>query len=344
MNQYYESALIALDAIWSSKLRSLMTVLGNIVAVTSIIAVVSLITGLNSSVKELILRQAGADSFNIQQFPITRSDEERDKVRNNPRISMLDAQAIRKHSTLITAVMADTRAGGRITYRDASIDGIQVTGVTPEYINFSNYDAERGRLMSPTEVDLARPVAVIGAQTAERLFGPDIEPLEKTIQIQGVHFRVVGVSAKRGALLGQSQDEFAIIPLGEFQQIFGSRRQLTMSVKPRDLAQITPAIDDATVALRIARRMKPSKPGVRPSNARCKQDRSRADPSVTRSRRAHTRAGDVSSALGPISPRIRLSVGAHGREPRLARASNDDAARTYVGSSLERRVISPSES
>ena len=101
---------------------------------------------------------------------------------------------------------------------------------------------------------------MIGAQTAERLFGPDIDPLEKTIQIQGVHFRVVGVSAKRGALLGQSQDEFAVIPLGEFQQIFGSRRQLTISVKPRDLAQIAPAIDDATVALRIARRMKPSKP------------------------------------------------------------------------------------
>jgi len=132
VNQYYESALIALDAIWSSKLRSFMTVLGNIVAVTSIIAVVSLITGLNSSVKQLILRQAGADSFNIQQFPITRSDEERDKVRSNPRISLLDAQAIRKHSTLITAVMADTSAGGRITYRDKSIDGTLIQGVSPD--------------------------------------------------------------------------------------------------------------------------------------------------------------------------------------------------------------------
>jgi putative ABC transport system permease protein len=137
---------------------------------------------------------------------------------------------------------------------------VQVTGVTPEYVNFSSYDAERGRLMSATEVDVARPVAVIGAQTALRLFGPDVEPLEKTIQIQGVHFRVVGVSAKRGSVLGQSQDEFAVIPIGQFQQMFGSRRQLTMSVKPRDLSQIAPAIDDATSALRIARRMKPSKP------------------------------------------------------------------------------------
>jgi putative ABC transport system permease protein len=71
---------------------------------------------------------------------------------------------------------------------------------------------------------------------------------------------VVGVSAKRGTLLGQSQDQFAVIPLAQFQQMFGSRRRLQMSVKPRDLTQIAAAIDDATVALRISRRMKPSKP------------------------------------------------------------------------------------
>jgi len=88
MRNLFESALIALDAIWSAKLRSFMTVLGNIVAVTSIIAVVSLIQGLNASVKQAILNQAGADSFNVQQFPITRSDEEFEKVRSNPRITL----------------------------------------------------------------------------------------------------------------------------------------------------------------------------------------------------------------------------------------------------------------
>src|SRR6476660_9093747 len=109
MNKLFESAKIALDAIWSSKLRSLMTVLGNIVAVTSIIAVVSLIQGLNASVKSAILNQAGADSFNIQQFPVTRSDEEFEKVRGNPRVSMDDMRAIRRYnSELIAGVMADS--------------------------------------------------------------------------------------------------------------------------------------------------------------------------------------------------------------------------------------------
>src|SRR4051794_27278170 len=258
MRNLWESALIALDAIWSAKLRSFMTVLGNIVAVTSIIAVVSLIQGLNASVKQAILNQAGADSFNIQQFPVTRSDEEFEKVRANPRITLNDARAIHRYgSETIAAVMADSGSGGRVTYKDKSIDQTRIQGVSGEYVNFSNFDAERGRLMSATEVDSARPVCVIGYRTAERLFGETLDPIDKVIQIEGVHFRVLGVSAKRGSLLGQSQDEFAIIPLGQFRMIFGSRRSLSLSVKPRDLSEIKAAIDDATIALRTARRLKP---------------------------------------------------------------------------------------
>jgi len=260
MNKFVESALIALDAIWSSKLRSFMTVLGNIVAVTSIIAVVSLIQGLNESVKAAILNQAGADSFNIQQFPISRSDEEFEKVRGNPRIKMDDARAIRRYdSELVAGVMADSSGRGRITYRDKSIDNVRVQGVSPEYVGFSSFDAERGRLMSPTEVESARPVTVVGWQIADRLFG-NLDPLEKTIQIEGVHFRIVGVSAKRGSLLGQPQDEFAIISLGQFRMIYGAQRSLSLSVRPRDVAQIGPAIDEVTVALRAARKLKPKQP------------------------------------------------------------------------------------
>ncbi len=171
---------------------------------------------------------------------------------------MQDLRAIRRYSTdLITSVMADSSGRGRVTYRDKSIDNTQVQGVSAEDVNFSTFDAERGRLMSPTEVDSARPVTVIGWQTADRLFGSDIDPLEKIIQIEGVHFRVIGVSAKKGSLLGNSQDEFAIIPLRQFQMMFGSRRSLSLSVKPRDVAEIAPAMEEATLALRIARRLKP---------------------------------------------------------------------------------------
>ena len=257
MNKLLESAGIALDAIWASKLRSLMTVLGNIVAVTSIIAVVSLIQGLNASVTSAIMNQAGADSFSIQQFPVTRSDEEFEAVRANPRITLQDARSIRRYSNGASAVMAEATGNGRVTYRDKSIDSTRVQGVTSDYASFSTFDAERGRLMSAIEVDTVRPVAVLGWQTADRLFGASVDPLEKLIQVEGVHFRVVGVSSKRGSILGQSQDEFIVMPLGQFRTIFGSRRSLSLTVKPRDVSTIGVVMDEATIALRSARGLKP---------------------------------------------------------------------------------------
>ncbi len=257
MNKILESAGIALDAIWASKLRSLMTVLGNIVAVTSIIAVVSLIQGLNASVTAAIMNQAGADSFSIQQFPVTRSDDEFEAVRANPRITLQDARAIRRYSDEVTAVMAEASGNGRVSYHDKSIDSTRVLGVSADYVEFSTFDAERGRLMSPPEVTTSRPVAVVGWQTADRLFGATVDPLDKVIQVEGIHFRIVGVSAKRGSILGQSQDEFVVLPLGQFQQLFGSRRSLSLTVKPRDVADLPAVMDDATIALRTARGLKP---------------------------------------------------------------------------------------
>ena len=253
--------MIALAAIWAAKLRSFMTVLGNIVAVTSIIAVVSLIQGLNASVKQAIQSEAGTDSFVVQRYPITRSDEDFDRVRNFPRVTLQDMRAIQRYGgENIAAVMANSGASARITYRDKSIDNTDITGLTSGYVNFSSYDAERGRLMSPAEVDSARPVAVLGWQTADRLFGGSVDPIDKIVQIDGVHFHVVGVSEKKGTVLGQSQDSFALIPLGQFSMLFGSRRSLDLMVKARDVSNLPAAQDEALVALRGARRLKPKQP------------------------------------------------------------------------------------
>jgi len=261
VSQLFESAKIALATIWASKLRSLMTVLGNIVAVTSIIAVVSLIQGLNASVKEAIQSEAGTDSFIVQRYPVTRTDEDFDRVRNNPVITLQDMRAIQRYGgESIAAVMANNGSNARITYRDKSIDNTGVTGLTAGYVNFSGYDAERGRLMSAAEVDSNRAVALLGWQTADRLFGENIDPIDKIVQINGVHFRVVGVSAKKGTVLGQSQDSFAIIPLGQFQMLFGSRRSLELRVKVRDVAALQSGQDEALVALRGARHLKPKQP------------------------------------------------------------------------------------
>ncbi len=255
MYQFLEAAQIALSAIWANKLRSFLTVLGNIVAVTSIIAVVSLIQGMNAYVTDAIVSDVGADTFSVQRSPITLSEDDEERNRSNPRVTMEDALAIRSYSTNVAAVMAQSGGSTQVSFGSKELESVRIQGVTREYIFFQTFDAERGRLFTPAEVDRKRPVALLGWDTAEKLFG-DASPLDKVIRIAGTHFRVVGVSAKKGSIFGQSQDDFVVIPLGAFDKIFGSRTGLSVTVRPRDPALIKAAMDDATVALRIERRLK----------------------------------------------------------------------------------------
>jgi putative ABC transport system permease protein len=261
MHQIFESAAIALQSIWANKLRSFMTLLGNIVAVTSIVAVVSLIQGVNSMVSSAILTDVGADAFTVQRVPpraaLTQDEEER--TRNNPSITLAEADAVRAFSPAVSSVVAQAQRRGGITYRDQVLENVQIQGVTSEYINFATFDAERGRMMTPSEVGRSRPVTLLGWDVADQLFG-DVNPIDKIVKIHGVHFRVVGVSERKGGVFGASMDGFAVIPLGAHVKLFGARQNLSLMVKPTAPDQLQIAMDDATIALRVARRLKPSEP------------------------------------------------------------------------------------
>ena len=257
MSQVLESVRLALASIWANKLRSVLTLLGNIVAVSSIITVVALITGVNEAVSDAIVSDLGADSFTIQRMGITQNEDDFERMRNNPLVTLEDAAAIKRFSTTIGSVMAQAQTQTRIAYRDEELETAQVQGVSDEYLDFSTFDAERGRMMTPTEVNRKRNVALIGWGIADRLFGAE-DPLEKKIRIAGMPFTVVGVSKKKGATFGQSMDEFAVIPLGSYQKLFGARQSLQLVVKPRDAAYAQFARDEARVALRVDRGLKPT--------------------------------------------------------------------------------------
>jgi putative ABC transport system permease protein len=257
VNQFLEAALIALNAIWTNKLRSFLTVLGNIVAVTSIIAVVSLVQGMNQYVTDVIVSDVGADNFTIQRMPVVRTEEDEERVRNFPRVTLDDAAAIKRYSDRIGAVAAQANGSARISYGNQDLVSVSVQAVSRDYIYFQTFNAERGRLISPVEIDRNRQLTVLGWQTADRLFGP-ADPIDKMIKIAGLHFRVVGVAEKKGSAFGQSQDEFAIIPLGVFRKMFGARQSLQLLVKPKSPELVRAAMDDATVALRIERRLRPN--------------------------------------------------------------------------------------
>jgi putative ABC transport system permease protein len=259
VNQILDSIGIALQAIWASKLRSFMTVLGNIVAVTSIVTVVSLIQGMNSMVSQAIITDVGADSFMVQRMGIIRSEEEAERARNNPLITLDEVDAIQAGSPNVTAVMAQAQRSATVHYRLQELEGVGIQGVTSAYMDFSTFNAERGRMMSAVEVERSRPVALIGFDVADQLFG-EVDPIDKTIKIAGVPFRVVGVSEKKGSVFGSSQDTFAVIPLGAYLKLFGARQSLTLLVKPSTPEVTDLAMDEATVALRVHRRLKAREP------------------------------------------------------------------------------------
>ncbi len=259
MSQIFESIRLALSSIWANKLRSLLTLLGNIVAVSSIITVVSLIQGMNATVSDAVVSDLGADAFTIDRMGMIRNEDEADRARNNPRITMEEAEAIERFSPYIQSVMSQANAGAAIAYGTTEIENVRIQGVAGDYADFSTFDAERGRMISPTEIDRSRPVVILGWEVADRLFG-EAEPIDKVIRIRGVHFRVIGVSEKKGAIFGNSLDQFAVIPLGAFRKLFGARQSLQVMVRPRDPAFVAVAKDDARVALRVARRLEPAEP------------------------------------------------------------------------------------
>jgi putative ABC transport system permease protein len=259
VSQVFESVRLALSSIWANKLRSLLTLLGNIVAVSSIITVVSLIQGLNSTVSEAVVSDLGADTFTVDRVGMITNEEDMDRARNNPRITIEEAEAIERFSPNIQSVMAQATTTAQVAYGNEELDSVRIQGVTGDYADFTTFNAERGRMISQTELDRSRPVVLLGWEVADRLFGP-ADPIEKIIRIRGVHFRVIAVSEKKGAIFGNSMDSFAVIPLGSFRKLFGARQSLQVMVKPRDAALVQAAKDDTRVALRVRRRLEPKEP------------------------------------------------------------------------------------
>jgi len=236
-----------------------LTLLGNIVAVSSIITVVALITGVNEAVTDAIVSDLGADSFTVQRMGMTQNEDDFERMRNNPLVTVRDAQAIKRFAQSVSSIMAQAQTQTRVAYRDEELETLQVQGVSEDYIDFATFDAERGRMITPLEITRKRPITLIGWGTADRLFG-NADPLEKQIKIAGVPFTVVGVSKKKGAAFGQSLDEFAVIPLGQYLKLFGARQSLQLMVKPRDPTLAAMAKDEARVALRVDRGLRPAEP------------------------------------------------------------------------------------
>jgi putative ABC transport system permease protein len=261
---FSEAFLLALATIRASKLRSFFTLLGIIVSVGFLVAVVAIIQGMNAYVRDN-LRGAmiGTNSFQVRRSPIALGFLDDSTVRaisHRPVLSKEDAAAVRRAIPDAEAVSLQSgwpTPTSDVIYRDKSVGTVAVFGVTPEYQVVQDYRFAEGEPLAQPDVDGRRLVAVVGAEVADKLFDGPARALGKRIRLAGLELVIKGVIAKKGRVLGQSFDGFALLPISTFEAVYGRRLTTTVSVKMHDPAELPGAMGRAEEAMRLAHQLRP---------------------------------------------------------------------------------------
>ncbi|MCG8605270.1 ABC transporter permease [bacterium] len=252
LQQLWEGIAMALGSLRANKLRSLLTVLGILIGVATIITILTVINGLDSAFSDQI-SALGSDSLFISKLPWA-AGMDFFKYRNRKDITTKELKAIQKEATFLEAVTPITSTRRSVKYGSQSLSRVQINGVNDQYKDASNAYPEFGRFLTPFEVDHRRNVCVLGWEVADKLFGVE-SPLEKKIFVGGFPFRVIGVLEKRGDILGNNLDANIYVPLGSFYRAFGTRRSLTIRVKVADAALLEDAKDELRGILRKVRKV-----------------------------------------------------------------------------------------
>jgi putative ABC transport system permease protein len=250
-----EGITIAFRAIRSNKLRSFLTVLGVIIGITTIMAMISIIEGLNKSMKAqlasigtdvLYIRPLSPGAF-IGGFP--------DSLRHRPWFKPQDAEAIRKYADAVLAVAPLNFTQAPIRYGEQETRAGIVVGSTPDFLTTNNYGVTAGRYFTDAEVEHRAPVAVLGMDQVETLF-PHGNSVGKSVYIGGRPFTVIGELERRGKFIGQSLDDMVLTPYTSLEKNFGPDLPMVLNAKPRSPELIDAARDQIIEVMRRQRRLR----------------------------------------------------------------------------------------
>jgi putative ABC transport system permease protein len=253
-----EGIIIALEALWGNKLRTVLTLLGNIVGVMSVIAVVSIIDGMNSYMRNEVANE-GSGVFTVAQvngLDILSDFEKFLKSLHNPKISLYDLEYLRERVTLAEFMDANQSGGADIRYERFFIKSVSIQGRSEYYPLLGKWDLKDGRHFTPQENQHSAEVAVIGFDVADRMF-PGVDPLGKDLKIGGVNHRIIGILDKKGGFLGGNPNLTVLIPINTFQRMFGAHRSITISIKARSLEEARECEDQARMVMRGLRHLGP---------------------------------------------------------------------------------------
>ncbi len=227
-----ETLRLALDALRSHKLRSFLTLLGVILAVTTLVAVMSVVEGLNRYISDRVAN-LGANVFIVDRFGIITNWDEFVKAQRRPTIRVEEYEALAEKMQMAQQVAAIEGSVADVRFGNDLLEDVNLVGVTSNYAEVRSYTVAAGRFFTQADEGHRSPVCFLGADVARRFF-TNVDPIGKTIRAGSQAYEVVGVAKAIGSVFGQSQDNFVLIPLGVFRKTWHAPSgSLTMFAQAR---------------------------------------------------------------------------------------------------------------
>jgi putative ABC transport system permease protein len=252
---FSESVSMAMGSLWSNKLRTFLTLLGLIIGVLTIIAVVSIIQGLNNYVYTQF-SFFGANDFTVSKFSMTSgSFSEYREMMKRKNLTLDEMRLLRQRCQSCELVGASVSTSRTVKFRNQYLKDVEIRGVTYlDHMIGSVLELDRGRHILEEDDNHSRYVCIIGADIVEKLF-PYVDPLGKWIKIGPHNFLVTGIGEQKGKLLGMSQDNYVRIPITTFYKIYGSRRSININVHTASQEQMEIAQEEVRTILRSKRHL-----------------------------------------------------------------------------------------
>jgi putative ABC transport system permease protein len=247
-----ETLKLALDALRAHKLRSFLTLLGVILAVATLIAVMSVVSGLNFYVADKVAN-LGANVFVLNRFGIITSNDQWVKAQKRPLVTSEEYLGLKENMQTATQIAALLATVSDVRSGDGLLEDVNIEGVTPNYSDVRSLNIAAGRFLTEADETHHSPVCFIGSDLVRKFFY-NVDPIGKTIRAGTHSYQVIGVAETIGSAFGQSQDRFMFIPLGTYQKEWGTQRDsLVLFIQAANTEMMSASEDEARMLLRAWR-------------------------------------------------------------------------------------------
>jgi putative ABC transport system permease protein len=255
---FWESGRIAIDSLRKNKLRSFLTLLGVILATSTLIIVTSFIHGMNLYISTK-LSDMGSDGFRVVRIAFIGNWDPKkflEMQRRNPSIKSAEYEFVRDHAQLLKDIGMETYREVTLSFSGETMQSVDMEGITANVPTMNDVRVGVGRAISDQEVRRHSPVAFIGKDVSDHFFAGR-DPVGKTISVDNIPYEVVGVSKSKGSVFGQSQDKFVMVPVYSYFKTYGQHNEVGLVAKALNPQQIDEAEDEVRMLLRIYRHLKP---------------------------------------------------------------------------------------